>query len=181
MSRPWPAVHGDGPLIQPVQGTRESRNGQAARNCGTKIPWCRIYESATYIGDVVGCVLQALEKFRPDLLVMGIHDLGRVARHCGCSPPRFSNSPKPWTRAVSTRPAGPGAFVARPVEGRRRAAFWRKLGFPNLVLARAAKARKRQKRLKKERFELARAHPFAIPDDRDYLLELDSRRSRRRR
>jgi nucleotide-binding universal stress UspA family protein len=39
-----------------------------------------VYESATYIGDVVGCVLQALEKFRPDLLVMGIHGRGRVAR-----------------------------------------------------------------------------------------------------
>ena len=57
----------------------------------------------------------------------------------------------------------------------KRAAFWRSLGFPNLVLARAARARQREERLKRARFERARAlNPFAIPDDCDYLLELDS-------
>jgi hypothetical protein len=59
---------------------------------------------------------------------------------------------------VSARRAGPGgssysAFVARCKRGRyaggpKRAAFWRALGFPNLVRARAAKARKRESGLK---------------------------------
>jgi len=58
--------------------------------------------------------------------------------------------------------------------------IWRELGFPNLVLADTAKARKQEERLKRARFERARAlNPFAIPDDRDYLLELNSRGSRR--
>jgi len=49
--------------------------------------------------------------------------------------------------------------------GLHRAAFWRELGFPNLVLARAAKARKREERLKRETLELARrANPFALPE-----------------
>ena len=51
-------------------------------------------------------------------------------------------------------------------KGRRRAAFWRKLGFPNLVLARAAKARKREERLERETLEEARrVNPFAMPED----------------
>ena len=38
---------------------------------------------------------------------------------------------------------------------------------------RAANARKREERLKRERFKQARAlNAFAIPDDCDYLLEL---------
>ena len=59
-------------------------------------------------------------------------------------------------RVVSTFRAGP----------RRRAAFWRKLGFPNLVRARAAKANKRRLRLLEEweREELKRT-PFAILDE----------------
>ena len=44
-------------------------------------------------------------------------------------------------------------------KGRRRAAFWPTLGFPNLVLARTAKARKREERLKRE----IRAGPCAEP------------------
>ena len=51
-------------------------------------------------------------------------------------------------------------------KGRRRAAFWRSIGFPNLVLARAAKAEKRRLRLLEEwkREELQRT-PFAILDE----------------
>jgi len=48
----------------------------------------------------------------------------------------------------------------------KRAAFWRSLGFPNLVLARAAKANKRRLRLLEQgkREELRRT-PFAILDE----------------
>ena len=50
--------------------------------------------------------------------------------------------------------------------GLRRAAFWAAQGWPNLVLARAAKAGKRQERLKREEWALARAaNPFALPQD----------------
>lgn len=50
--------------------------------------------------------------------------------------------------------------------GPRRAAFWRELGWPNLVLARAAKARKRQERLKREEWAMARTvNPYALPED----------------
>lgn len=64
-----------------------------------------------------------------------------------------------------------GAYVARCKRGGyaggpRRAAFWRSLGFPNLVRARAAKARKREARLRKEILEKARRiTPFAMPED----------------
>jgi hypothetical protein len=63
------------------------------------------------------------------------------------------------------------AFIARCKRGGyaggpKRAAFWRELGFPNLVLARAAKARYRLERLKREEFALARSvNPFALPED----------------
>ena len=40
--------------------------------------------------------------------------------------------------------------------GQLHAAFWRQLGFPNLVLARAAKARKRQAQIRQEILEKAR-------------------------
>jgi len=51
-------------------------------------------------------------------------------------------------------------------KGRRRAASWRSFVFPNLVLARAAKAKKREERLASEwkREELRRT-PFAILDE----------------
>jgi hypothetical protein len=51
-------------------------------------------------------------------------------------------------------------------KGRRRAAFWRSLGFPNLELARNAKAERRRLRLLEEwkRKELRRT-PFALLDD----------------
>jgi hypothetical protein len=50
--------------------------------------------------------------------------------------------------------------------GLHRAAFWRQLGFPNLVLARAALANKvRQRKLEEwKREELSRT-PFAILDE----------------
>jgi hypothetical protein len=50
--------------------------------------------------------------------------------------------------------------------GLKRAAFWRAQNFPNLVLARAAKAEKRRLRLLEEwkRQELRRT-PFALLDD----------------
>jgi len=51
-------------------------------------------------------------------------------------------------------------------KARRRAAFWRSLGFPNLVRARAAKAKKREQRLRLERIQAAkRFSPFAMIDD----------------
>ena len=51
-------------------------------------------------------------------------------------------------------------------KGRGRAAFWRSRGFPNSALARAAKAKKRQQRLRLERIEAAkRFSPFAMLDD----------------
>ena len=50
--------------------------------------------------------------------------------------------------------------------GRKRAAFCRTLDFPNLVHAWAAKARKREQRLKLERIQAAkRFSPFAMMDD----------------
>ena len=49
--------------------------------------------------------------------------------------------------------------------GPKRAAFWRALGFSNLVLARAAKAEKRRLRLLEEwKREALRRTPFAILD-----------------
>jgi hypothetical protein len=53
------------------------------------------------------------------------------------------------------------AYIARCRRGGyagvpARAAFWRSLGWPNLVLARAAKARKRLERVKREEWALAR-------------------------
>jgi hypothetical protein len=50
--------------------------------------------------------------------------------------------------------------------GLARNRFWAALGWPNLVLARAAKARKRQERLKREEWALARAvNPYALAED----------------
>jgi hypothetical protein len=37
-----------------------------------------------------------------------------------------------------------GRLLRGKCDGRMRAAFWRRLGFPNLVLARAARAEKRR-------------------------------------
>ena len=59
------------------------------------------------------------------------------------------------------------AFIAyQRNAGLHRAAFWRTHGFPNLVLARAAKAEKRRRRKLEEwkRQELRRT-PFALLDD----------------
>jgi hypothetical protein len=75
-----------------------------------------------------------------------------------------------------------GHFDSKPWKGRRRAAFRRELGFPNLARARAAKARKREERLKRETFERARAlNPFALKDDCAYLVETISKTRKRRR
>jgi hypothetical protein len=50
--------------------------------------------------------------------------------------------------------------------GRKRAAFWRALGFPNLVLARDAKAEKRRQRnLEEWKREELRRTPFALLDE----------------
>jgi hypothetical protein len=58
---------------------------------------------------------------------------------------------------------GFGFVACQRNAGLHRAAFWRQLGYPNPVLARAAKARKPQQRqLKKwKREELLRT-PFAL-------------------
>jgi hypothetical protein len=57
--------------------------------------------------------------------------------------------------------------------GPQRAAFWRAQGFPNLVRARAAKARKREARLRKEILEKARRiTPFAMPEDLQQWAEI---------
>lgn len=52
-------------------------------------------------------------------------------------------------------------------QGYSRARFWRALGFPNLVRAREAKARKRQERLRRE--AARKFSPFA--DSRDPLFK----------
>ena len=76
------------------------------------------------------------------------------------------------------------AFIARCKRGGyaggpKRAAFWRALGFPNLVRARAAKARKREERLKRETLELARrANPFALPEDSELWASVAKRNVR---
>jgi len=59
------------------------------------------------------------------------------------------------------------ALTARDrLGGLHRAAFWRKLGFPNLVRARAALANKvRLRRLEEWKREELRRMPFALLDD----------------
>jgi hypothetical protein len=76
--------------------------------------------------------------------------------------------------------------VRNRLGGLHRAAFWRELGFPNLVLARAAKAKKREQRLRLERVQPAkRFSPFAMMDDLsaydDLSLGHPERRDGRRR
>ena len=69
-------------------------------------------------------------------------------------------------RVVSTFRAGPALSYRNIGCRRKRAAFWRKLGFPNQVLARVAKAKKREQRLRLERIQAAkRFSPFAMIDD----------------
>jgi hypothetical protein len=59
-----------------------------------------------------------------------------------------------------------GRAARSRLNGRKRAKFWRSQGFPNLVRARAAKARYRLERLKREEWALARSvNPFALPED----------------
>jgi len=76
------------------------------------------------------------------------------------------------------------AYVARCKRGGyaggpKRAAFWRELGFPNLVRARAAKARKREARLRKETLEqMRRIDPFATLEDVAAVLGIPSQRNR---
>ena len=76
------------------------------------------------------------------------------------------------------------AFIARCKRGGyaggpKRPAFWRALGFPNLVRARAAKARKREERLKRETLQLARrANPFALPEDAELWASVARRNVR---
>jgi hypothetical protein len=63
--------------------------------------------------------------------------------------------------------------------GPKRAAFWRALGFPNLVRARAAKVRKQEERLKRETLEPARrANPFALPEDAELWASVARRNVR---
>jgi hypothetical protein len=60
-------------------------------------------------------------------------------------------------------PLGTALAARNRLGGLHRAAFWRSLGFPNLVRARAAKAKKREQRLKLERIQAAkRFSPFAL-------------------
>jgi hypothetical protein len=86
-------------------------------------------------------------------------------RSCQCL--RARNSLSNHVSFVGSYPA----FIARCKRGGyaggpKRAAFWRALGFPNLALARAAKARYRLRRLKQEELALARSvNPFALPED----------------
>ena len=66
--------------------------------------------------------------------------------------------------------------------GPKRAAFWRSLGFPNLVRPRAAKARYRLERLKREELGLARtANPFALPEDAQLWASLAREKGPKRR
>jgi hypothetical protein len=70
------------------------------------------------------------------------------------------------------------AFIARCKRGGytggpKRAAFWRALGFPNLVRARAALANKvRRRRLEEWKREELRRTPFALLDDPPEELRL---------
>ena len=61
----------------------------------------------------------------------------------------------------------PSALAARNrLGGLHRAAFWRKLGFPNLMRARAALANKvRLRRLEEWKREELQRTPFALLDD----------------
>jgi len=80
---------------------------------------------------------------------------------------------------VSTRRAGPALSSLNRWKGRHRAAFWRTLGFPNLVRARAALANKVRLRKLEEwrRAELERT-PFALLDDPPDELRALKKRSR---
>ena len=67
---------------------------------------------------------------------------------------------------VSPFRAGPALAARNRLGGLHRAAFWRAPGFPNLIRARAAKARKREERLKRETLKVARqVNPFALAED----------------
>ena len=68
---------------------------------------------------------------------------------------------------ASSFPCGTIALAARNrLGGLHRAAFWRALGFPNLVLARAAKTKKRrQRKLEEWKREELRRTPYALLDD----------------
>jgi len=73
---------------------------------------------------------------------------------------------KPRARWSRSRGAT-GALAARyRLGGLHRAAFWRSLGFPNLVRARAALANKvRMRQLEEWKREELRRTPFALLDD----------------
>jgi hypothetical protein len=74
--------------------------------------------------------------------------------------------PKPLQHHPNVLFHGLGVRVPPRRFGRKRAAFWRNLGFPNLVRARAAKAKKREQRLRLARIQAAkRFSPFAIIDE----------------
>ena len=65
--------------------------------------------------------------------------------------------------------------------GPKRAAFWRALGFSNLVLARAAKAEKRrQRKLEEWRREELKRTPFALLDEPPAELAMSKKRPRKR-
>ena len=70
-------------------------------------------------------------------------------------------------RKVRVAPGGSIGRRARCRQGTlRRNAFWAQLGFPNLVRARAAKARYRLERLQREELAIARSvNPYALPED----------------
>jgi hypothetical protein len=59
--------------------------------------------------------------------------------------------------------AGPGRSGRAKALGRKRAAYWRSLGFPNLVKARKVSARNRRARKQARLFAEAKLHtPFAL-------------------
>jgi hypothetical protein len=86
---------------------------------------------------------------------------------------------KPRSGSVQSKSGRHSLSSLNRWKGRRRAAFWRKLGFPNLVRARAAKARKREERIKRETLELARrVNPFAFPEDAELWASVARRNVR---
>jgi len=83
-------------------------------------------------------------------------------------------------RVLFHRLAGPALAARNRLGGLHRAAFWRKLGFPNLVRARAAKARIRAERRRQKAAKLF--SPFAIAGEHyeDLLPPAKPARPRRR-
>lgn len=85
-------------------------------------------------------------------------------RQTGVHVSRASSLTPSLDRVPTRSPAGPGGHIARcRVNGRKRAAFWHSLGFPNLVKARRVSARNRRARKLARLFaEAKRRNPFAL-------------------